>query len=159
MRACVEKERGAREGAADSRELVVNAPRKKAERCARSATQWLYPGSSATSERAGTTVPILEVMWQIMDDSGKLKELLNRDKIVVRQDIWLDVTDGALSFGPNLNVGLGRLREAVGLNKPGKPFSFKMIEGQGPVRISVTQKVQDSGDVYNNVSKVMKQGE
>lgn len=110
-------------------------------------------------ERAGTTVPILEVMWQIMDDTGKLAELLNRDKIVVRQDIWLDVQDGALSFGPNLNVGLGRLREAVGLNKPGKPFSFKMIEGQGPVRISVTQKVQDSGDVYNNVSKVMKAGE
>ena len=56
VRACVEKERGAREGAADSRELVVNESRKNVERCDPSATKGLYPRSSATSECADTTV-------------------------------------------------------------------------------------------------------
>ena len=55
VRACVEKERGARESAADSRELVVNESRKSAERGARSAKKGLYPKSSTTSECADTT--------------------------------------------------------------------------------------------------------
>lgn len=107
-------------------------------------------------DRAGQTVPILNVVHDIQDDDGELKKILNRDKVTVRQDIWLDVDDnGSLSFGPNLNVGLGRLREATGLNKPGKKFSFGMLEGQGPLRIYVTEQTrEDTGDVFNRVPKV-----
>lgn len=104
----------------------------------------------------GKTMPILEVTYQLEDDTGELAKELNRDVVNVRQDIWLDVNDqGGLAFGPNLNVGLGRLREAVGMNKPGKPFTFKQLEGAGPVLVTVTQDVRsDTGDVYNRVPRV-----
>jgi len=107
-------------------------------------------------ERAGKTVPVLKIIYELEDDTGKLKELLNRDKVTVRQDIWLDVTDsGALAFGPNLNVGLGRVRDACGFNKPGKAFSFKMLEGAGPVIVHVTQEARDA-DIYNRVPRISK---
>lgn len=106
--------------------------------------------------RAGQTVPILEVNYQIQDDTGKLAEELNRDEVHVRQDIWLDVNEnGALAFGPNQNLGLGRLRDAVGFNKPGKAFSFPMLEGQGPVVIHVTVDTNaETGDSFNRVPRV-----
>ncbi len=110
--------------------------------------------SISKGDRAGQTVPVLKVTYELEDDTGKLKELLNRDKITVRQDIWLDISDnGSLAFGPNLNVGLGRLRDACNMNKPGKPFSFKMLEGAGPVIVHVIQDTRDE-DVYNRVPKV-----
>lgn len=106
-------------------------------------------------ERAGQEVPVLEVNYHLHDDTGELNKLLNRDKVTVRQDIWLDVNEhGSLAFGPNLNVQLGRLREAVGLNQPGRPFTFKMLEGQGPLVISVSHDTRENGDVYNRVQNV-----
>ena len=108
--------------------------------------------------REGQEVPILEVTYDLTDEDGKLKEVLNRDKVTVRQDIWLDVNDqGALAFGPNQNVALGRLRDACDMNAPGRPFSFSMLEGQGPVMVHVTQFANpETGDVYNRVPKVEK---
>lgn len=108
--------------------------------------------------REGQELPILEVTYELTDDDGKLKEVLNRDKVTVRQDIWLDINDsGGLAFGPNQNVALGRLREATGLNAPGRPFSFGMLEGQGPVMIHVTQFANsDTGDIFNRIPKVEK---
>jgi hypothetical protein len=45
--------------------------------------------------------------------------------------IMLDLTDaGGLDSRAGRNVNLGRLREAVGLNVPGQPFSFPMLEGR-----------------------------
>ena len=112
--------------------------------------------SIKNGERAGQEVPILEVIYDIDDEDGKLKEELNRDKVTVRQDIWLDVNEsGALAFGPNTNVQLGKLRDAVGLNKPGKTFAFKMLEGQGPLMIHVTQDSKDDL-TFNRVPRVSK---
>lgn len=45
--------------------------------------------------------------------------------------IMLDLTEsGGLDTRPGRNIGLGRLREAVGLNQPGQAFSFGMLEGR-----------------------------
>jgi len=110
--------------------------------------------------REGQEIPILEVLHHIQDEDGKLKKLLNLDKVVVRQDIWLDVENGALAFGPNQNVGLGRIREATGLNKPGKAFTFKMLEGQGPIELTVgLRENSETGDFFNVVKGVRKPGE
>ncbi len=107
-------------------------------------------------ERAGQSVPILRVAYKLLDENGALKALLGRDTIIVRQDVWLDVENGALSFKPNMNVGLGRLREAVNMNDPRKPFAFKMLEGAGPINVTVEHDVQASGDVYSRVRRVAK---
>lgn len=71
----------------------------------------------------------LEIMWNIEDDN--VRQLLGRDKILVKQDQMLDLTDtGQLDLGKGKNVGLGRIREALGLNTAGEPFSFAMIQGR-----------------------------
>lgn len=101
--------------------------------------------------------PVLEVTHNLYEAPEELKQQLNRDKVTVRQDVWLDVTDaGTLAFGPNQNVGLGRLREACGENDPKKKFTFRLLEGKGPLKIHVTQKTNAQGDSFNNVDKIEK---
>ncbi len=110
-------------------------------------------------EHAGESRAVLEVMYALEDE--ELKKKLNIDKPMIRQDIWLDTTKNAeggtsLAFGPNTNIGLGRLRDATGLNKPNKPFGFQMLEGQ-PCKVVVTHDQVDDM-VYDRVSKVMARG-
>lgn len=102
--------------------------------------------------------PVLEVMHQATNASDELKKLLNRDKVTVRQDMWLDVTEqGAIAMGPNQNINLGKMREAVGLNDPRKKFSFKMLEGSGPYWFYVKGNTNaDTGESFSNVTKIQK---
>lgn len=85
--------------------------------------------------------PILVVTYALMDDDGKLKAALGLEKPTVQDRIFLDVEkDGGLSFGPNKNVRLGRLREAVKQNEPKKAWNFNMLRGQGPVLLKVSHR-------------------
>ncbi|TFH40501.1 MAG: hypothetical protein E4H01_16450 [Lysobacterales bacterium] len=71
----------------------------------------------------------LDIQWSI--DSPGVRELLGRDLVRVKQGIMLDLNEsGGLDTGRGRNVPLGRLREAVGLNTPGKPFNFRMLTGK-----------------------------
>ena len=56
----------------------------------------------------------LDIKWEI-DDAG-VKQLLERDKVTVKQSIMLDLTEsGGLDMGKGKNVNLGRLRSALDL--------------------------------------------
>lgn len=81
----------------------------------------------------------LTIPWEI--DSQAAREKTGREKIVVRQDIMLDLSEnGMLDFGKGKNVQLGRLREALGLNRPGVPFKFRDITGRAAkVRVGVRE--------------------
>lgn len=71
----------------------------------------------------------LDVTWLI--DDPATKALLGRDKVVVTQGLMIDLTEsGAIDMGKGRNIALNRVRESVGLNEPGKPFSFRMLEGK-----------------------------
>lgn len=71
----------------------------------------------------------LEILWDVQDEN--VKQLLGRDTVRVPQQQMLDLTDtGQLDFSKGKNVGLGRIREALGLNTPGEPFAFSMIQGR-----------------------------
>lgn len=95
----------------------------------------------------------LDVTWTV--DSAEVKTLLDRDEVTVKQGIMLDMTEqGSLDMGKGKNVGLGRLREALGLNVPGQAFSFAMLTGQA-AKITVTHRV-DGEDVYAEVKMVTK---
>lgn len=96
---------------------------------------------------------VLDVTWSIDDPAQK--EKTGRDNLTVRQGIFLDRTEsGSLDFGKGKNVGLGKLREAIGLNQPGQPFNFTMIEGR-PAIIKVTsRKDKDSDQIFNDVKGV-----
>lgn len=85
----------------------------------------------------------LQVFWGIEDDA--VKSFLGRDKVVVRQDIMLDLTEaGGIDTGKGKNIGLGRLREAVDLNVPGQPFSFPMLPGRMAKVAIVHEPYQDT---------------
>lgn len=97
----------------------------------------------------------LDITWSV--DDAAVKELLGRDKVTVKQGIMLDLTDaGGLDMGKGRNVGLGRLREALGLNTPGQPFSFMMVSGR-VAKISVSHR-SDGENIYAEVKGVAKLG-
>jgi len=82
--------------------------------------------------------PILIVTWAIMSD--ELKKTLGLEKPTIQDRLFLDYENGALSFGPNKNVKLGRIREAVGQNDPKAKWTFNSLRGAGPVAIMVDHK-------------------
>ena len=102
----------------------------------------------ADPSKSGLT---LDIQWSIDDPS--VKELLGRDKVTVKQGIMLDLTDaGGLDMGKGRNIGLGRLREALDLNQPGRPFSFTMLTGR-VARVSVSHRITDD-NVFAEVKQV-----
>jgi hypothetical protein len=103
------------------------------------------------SQAKGTSGLALDIPWTI--DDSRVKEITGRDTNVVKQGLMLDTTEsGALATGKGQNVGLGRLREALDLNSPGKPFSFRMIQGQ-VARVSVKHRV-DGDQIFADVKGV-----
>lgn len=95
----------------------------------------------------------LEVLWNIED--ANVKAELNKDKVVVKQGVMLDLTaEGGLDMGKGKNLGLGRLREAIGKNEQGQPFSFSMIPGCMAL-VNVSHRVVGE-DIYDEIKKVAK---
>lgn len=102
----------------------------------------------ADPSKSGVT---LEVLWDI--DDTALKAELGRDKITVKQGIMLDLTDsGSFDMGKGKNVGLGRLREALDMNKPGIPFAFSMLPGR-VATVSVKHRIVEDA-IYAEVRGV-----
>lgn len=94
----------------------------------------------------------LDITWEINDP--QVEAITGRDKNSVRQTVWLDLTDhGTLDMSPGKNVGLGRLREALGQNDPAKPWNPGMIAGQVAM-LSIKQRMDDEGNVFADVKKV-----
>lgn len=104
--------------------------------------------SKTDAEKSGIA---LDITWEI--DDANVKEVVGRDKVTVKQGIMLDLNEaGGLDVGKGRNVNLGRLREAVGLNVPGQPFSFTMLNGRvGKVQIS--HRVHE-GQIFADVKGV-----
>lgn len=103
------------------------------------------------SEAKGTSGLKAAITWAIDDPS--VATVTGREKNTVRQDIMLDTTPaGTLDVSRGKNVQLGRLRDAVGLNLPGQPFSFRMLEGK-PAKITVSHR-EHEGNLYAEVKGV-----
>jgi len=94
----------------------------------------------------------MEVIW-IIDDQA-VRDLIGMEEPTVRQTVWLDIneTTGALDFGKNKNVGLGKLREALGQNTGGA-WSASMLLGQ-PATVNVKHRLGDQGGVFAEVKGV-----
>jgi hypothetical protein len=101
---------------------------------------------------------VLDITYQI--DDAKVKEVTGLPTPTVRQSLFLDRTaDGKIDFSKGKNVPLGRLREALGMNDPSKPFRFGDLSGQAcVVTVKHTPKKDDPETIYSNVSKVGKLG-
>lgn len=103
------------------------------------------------SKDGSTTGIALDVLWLVEDSA--VKEYLGRDTVVCKQGIMLDLTaEGGLDMSKGKNVGLGRLREAVGKNNSGEAFSFAMLPGSA-AKISVAHRVAND-DTFAEVKQV-----
>ena len=104
--------------------------------------------SKSDPSKSGLT---LDVTWEI--DDAAVKQLLGREKVTVKQGIMLDLTEsGGLDMGNGRNVGLGRLREALDLNRPGVGFSFSQLPGR-LAKVAVSHRI-DGENIYSEVKSV-----
>lgn len=94
----------------------------------------------------------LDIIWLI--NNPQVAADLGRDRLTVRGSMFLDMTpEGTLDMGKGKNVSLGRLREALGQNDPGRPWAPGMLKGAGPLLIRVTQRPNpnDPESAFNDV--------
>jgi hypothetical protein len=101
----------------------------------------------------------MDVQWKLLDvDEMKEKLGFQADRdLFVKQGIFVELeADGSIAGGPNKNVKLGKVREAVGQNKAGKPWAPRQLIGAGPCIIRVTQRPDkdDPEVIYNDVGRV-----
>lgn len=82
---------------------------------------------------------------------------LGRETATRNYSVSLDLTEqGNLDYGKGKNIGLGRLREAVGQNVPGQAWSPMMLKGQ-VIRVSIKHE-PDPRDSNNTLDKIDKIG-
>lgn len=104
--------------------------------------------------RAGEKFYRLDLIWDLEDSDGRLAEYLGR-KPTARQSIGLDLTrEGGIEMGKGRNVSLGRLREALGQNASGRPWSPVQLGGQA-AKIKVKHRMdKKNGQTYVEVVEV-----
>jgi hypothetical protein len=113
-------------------------------------------GTIGKGERVGEPWASLAVTYTIEDEA--VKQLVGRDIVRVTDGVMLDLTaSGGLDMGKGKNIALGRLREATGLNQPGKQFSPLMLVGQR-VKVAVRHVpgYRDPSSLVAEVSGVVK---
>jgi hypothetical protein len=98
---------------------------------------------------------VLDVTWTVDDETARQETGMAEPS--VRQTIWLDTTEsGGLDFGKGKNVGLGRLRDAVGQNTAGKPWAPGMLVGQvAKVKVSHSIDKRDGITINAEVKAVL----
>lgn len=117
-------------------------------------------GVIGQGDRQGEQWVALEVTYKLQDLPGEnleeIAENIGRGDKLVRQSYFLDTTpEGGLDMGQGKNLRLNRLREAIGQNLAGVPWSPAMMQGAGPLVIRVTQDPDknDTETIYNRVSR------
>ena len=112
---------------------------------------------SGTSEKTGKPYHFFQLELNCLVQDEKVKAKLGRDRVPVRLRVNLDIgTDNRLESGPNKNVALGQLLEAVGANKAGAGLTA--ILGAGPFmgKVKHTSDRRDTNRKYAEVDRVTK---
>lgn len=107
--------------------------------------------SSGISQKTGEPWARLDVYIECADQ--RIQDACGVPSRRIKAGIMLDMTpSGGLDMSEGKNITLGRLREAVGLNKPGQPFSFPQLGGK-LVKISVQHRPdpKDASIIYEDV--------
>jgi len=110
--------------------------------------------ASVTPRVTGTGKALLNIGWKVDDETVRTETGMAES--IVYQTIWLDVTEsGGLDTGKGKNVGLGKLRDALGQNKPGAPWSPGMMVGQvALVRVGHSIDKRDNVTIQAEVKAV-----
>lgn len=96
---------------------------------------------------------LLDIQWAVDDPAAT--EATGIEFPQVRQSIWLDLTpDMGLDMSKGKNIGLNRLRDALGQNVAGKAWNPKHLDGQ-QAKVTVKHRI-DGDNVYVDVKGVAK---
>lgn len=114
-------------------------------------------GARIVTQKDGQERPVLDITWET--DDPYVVKATGLDKPTARQTIWLDTTEsGAIDFGKGKNIGLGRLREALGQNRDGRDWSFNHLKsGVALIKTDVREDENSTSvpkDKYTDVQKV-----
>jgi hypothetical protein len=79
---------------------------------------------------------ILDILWAV--DEPEVIQATGMKVPIVRQSIFLDMTEsGGLDIGKGKNIGLGKLREALGQNQKGQAWApGNMLGGVAKIRVA-----------------------
>lgn len=92
----------------------------------------------------------LDVTWEIINP--EVAEITGQDRVLSTQGVMLEVENGALAVGAGKNIGLGRLRQATGLNQAGVAFQLIHLQGQSArVVCKHNPSKDDPSKVYVNL--------
>lgn len=108
---------------------------------------------AAGKKDVSQTYTFMDVTWELQVPPNIL-EAIARDKATVKQSLIVDVNAAGtgLDFAKGKNIQLGRVREAIGQNTPGEPWSpTRMMGGAANVKI---KHRPDGEDVYDEVDTV-----
>lgn len=84
-----------------------------------------------------------------------VQKLVNLEKLTLVYGFIIELNDaGAIDGAPGKNGRLRLLREALGLNEPGKPFNLRMLQGR-QIRAIIGQREAD-GEIFDQIDKVAK---
>lgn len=91
----------------------------------------------AVNTKEGEKV-VMDVVWELSDTDGKIQAITGREKNFARQSVWIDLdNDGRTDESDGMNIGLGRLRDAIGQNEKGKKWSYELLDGAGPALLTI----------------------
>jgi hypothetical protein len=107
----------------------------------------------------GGTFHKLNLQLEIVDSDQKVAATTHRDKNIVKYDVTIDLNEAGngLDMREGMNVGLGRLRSAVGQNSPGRPWAFSHLGGQ-IIGFTLIHKLDRNGEPRETVTSVKKVG-
>jgi hypothetical protein len=84
-----------------------------------------------------------------------LHKIVGADKVTLVDSIMLDTTEGGMiDTAPGKNGKLRRYREALGMNSPGTPFSFRAMQGR-QIKAKIKHETYE-GELYDKVDAVAK---
>lgn len=110
--------------------------------------------ASVTPRTTGTGKALLSIGWKVDDEEAR--NATGMAEPTVYQTIWLDISgSGGLDTSKGKNVGLGKLRDALGQNREGQPWSPGMLVGQvALIRVGHSIDKRDNVTVQAEVKAV-----
>lgn len=92
----------------------------------------------APGNKDDTCLMRLSLIFDDVDLAAR-PEFEGREKITMNTTIFVDIDkeSGLIRHGGGLNWQLGQVRAAAGQNNPGQPWAPSMLEGQGPMLVSI----------------------
>lgn len=98
---------------------------------------------------------ILDVLWRVDDADHSVEAVTGLKENVARQSVFLDLLpNGGFDLSKGKNVQLGKLRDAVGQNVPGSPWSPGNLKGSVAVIKIAHRMDENTGNIFTDVKAV-----